>query len=206
MNIALVAGVVDVITYRQWLSAADENIEFVEVTGAQSPDAMISLLGSCAGAVFTHGRSKDAAAMAVDQRTTLMQHALRHSMPVMAIAEGAEVLNTVQGGASTASEQHEGATIAITPGSVLSKITRETEGVVEGAERPEELILGKDLAAGALYVNGGISAIEWADNAGKGFALGTFWRPDENWRTQQFSAALARHFLFEAHSFELLRS
>ncbi len=90
-------------------------------------------------------------------------------------------------------------------GSILKKIAGTLESEVNSAHHQAVENLPQTLTAAAKAPDGMIEAFEWADPMGKPFMLAVQWHPErmENLESP-LSLPLARHFLFEAESYNLL--
>ncbi len=96
-------------------------------------------------------------------------------------------------------------TIEVAPGSLIKKICRSASGLVNSAHHQAVAILSEQLSLAGSSSDGIIEAAEWSDPGGKGFLLGVQWHPERLDYSSPFSLPIARHFLFEAESYALLR-
>lgn len=150
----------------------------------------------------------------------LVEKAEKMNMPILGICRGAQLLNVAFGGTLIVDVPSEFPTeqehrkrdnkdekhpVEVMSGSVLKKIAGTLEGEVNSAHHQAIDKLPQTLTAAAKSPDGIIEAIEWADPMGKPFMLAVQWHPErmENLESP-LSLPIARHFLFEAESYDLL--
>jgi putative glutamine amidotransferase len=150
----------------------------------------------------------------------LVEKAEELKMPVLGICRGAQLLNVAFGGTLVVDipseyeteqehravekkdQKHE---VEIVSGSILKKIAGALEGEVNSAHHQAITKLPQNLTAAAKAPDGIIEAFEWQDPMGKPFLLAVQWHPERMENPESpLSLPIARHFLFEAESYDLL--
>ncbi|HYF02022.1 MAG TPA: gamma-glutamyl-gamma-aminobutyrate hydrolase family protein [Patescibacteria group bacterium] len=151
----------------------------------------------------------------------LVEKAEQLKMPILGICRGAQLLNVAFGGTLVVDipseyeteqehraiekkdQKHE---VEIVSGSILKKIARTDECEVNSAHHQAITRLPQNLSAAAKAPDGIIEAFEWQDPMGKPFLLAVQWHPERMENPESpLSLPIARHFLFEAESYQLLQ-
>lgn len=221
--------------YAPWLQAADERVSIVDLHGL-TPDVAAEQLSSCDGLVLSGGPDVDpsryeaehrrALCAAIDverdeRELSLIERARDLRMPVLGICRGAQILNVAYGGtlyadlpteypSSVEHRQIEGTDgsheLAVEPGSILRRISRHMDGIVNSAHHQSVEHLAPLFTASALSADGIIEAFEWGDAAlgGKPFLLAVQWHPERLDYDNPFSLSIAQHFIHEADAYRLL--
>ncbi len=219
--------------YGLWLRAADPETELVELS-VLSPDEAKAAIESCDGIVFTGGPDIDPARYGKEEQRescgvidtqrdelefAVFEHASALNMPILGICRGMQLINVALGGSLHTdiptlvhtdiehrrledSDARHG--LLVTPGSMLMKITGQLEGTVNSAHHQAVDRLSGDLARSATSPDGIVEAIEWSTPQSRPFLFAVEWHPERMEYESVFSLALARHFLFEAASYEML--
>lgn len=220
------------INYIEWLKAADESIEIIDLT--QKPfDEAISILENVHGLVLTggadihperYGKSERLDECHIEPERDTLEFALFEkakelNLPILAICRGAQLVNVALGGTlfidiptdyitDTEHRKRESKDsrhgLEVEAGSLLKKITKTNSGTVNSAHHQAVENLSTLLRKSAKSEDGLIEAFEWNESIGKGFLLGVQWHPERMEYDNPFSLAIAQHFLYEAESYQLL--
>lgn len=219
--------------YEKWLRAADASIDVVDLAYCTSVAQALKEVEPCDGIVFTGGADIDPARYGkpeervhciVDEgrdelEFALFDHVRTLNMPILGICRGMQVINVALGGSLYTdiptfvhtdiehrrvedTDSRHG--LIVTPGSLLKKLTNELEGTVNSAHHQAVERLAGDLAKAATSPDGIVEAVEWATPQSRQFLFGVEWHPERMNYDSAFSLAIARHFLFEAASYEVL--
>lgn len=222
--------------YAEWLKRIESDIEIVDLSknGYDTRRALEELV-ECAGVVFTGGADIDPALYGAEQlrplcgtidrarddfEFALLERARSHSMPVLGICRGLQLVNVASGGsliadipshmASSLEHRKLGDTdsehaIEIEAGTTLGKMLRAWEGTVNSAHHQAIERLGSGIRVAATAPDGIIEAVETDAPETSGFLVAVQWHP-ERMRQQDspFSRTLGERFLFECRSYWLL--
>lgn len=219
-------------TCGEWLRAADADIELLDLSLCSSMEQMENELQTGDALVLTTGpliplmRREDLEfehSATYEQRDEMelkaFDQAVALNMPILGIGRGMRLINVALGGTlrtvvsvheqtalnhREAYGQQDPHTLVITPGSLLTKITGELEGEVCSTHEQVIEQLAGDLTEAARSPDGMIEAIEWATPQSRPFLFAVAWHPERMAYGNAFSLALAKHFLFEAASYEAL--
>ncbi|MCS7302675.1 MAG: gamma-glutamyl-gamma-aminobutyrate hydrolase family protein [Candidatus Kapabacteria bacterium] len=195
------------------------------------------ILPSCSGIVFTGGSDIDPALYgAADERPLcerierdrdefeleLFEAARSLHMPILGICRGAQLINVALGGrlivdipTQVKAPLHHGKLgesdsehpVTIEAGTMLGRMLRQWDGVVNSAHHQSIRELGTGLTISARSPDGIVEAIEWQDSGSGGFLIAVQWHPERmQHQASAFSRKLGEHFLFEAQSYALLLS
>lgn len=219
--------------YALWLRAEDPSVEFTELS-VFTPDEAKAAMEKCDGIVFTGGPDIDPARYGKEEQRTycgeidtardelelaVFDHAVALRMPILGICRGMQLINVALGGSlytdipsfvpsdtehrriGDNDAQHE---LIVTPGSMLMKMTGHLEGQVNSAHHQAVDKLSGDLTRSAISPDGIVEAIEWSTPQSRPFLFAVEWHPERMPYDSVFSLAIARHFLFEAASYEML--
>ena len=221
--------------YAPWLVTADDRVTVVDMHNLGADEASRQL-DDCDALVLSGGPDVDPARYDAEHRRplcasidverdqlelALIERARDLKMPVLGICRGAQILNIAYGGTLYAdlpterptSDEHrqiDGVDaqhrIAIEPGSILRRIARTMEGVVNSAHHQAVEHLAPLFTPSVVTEDGLIEAFEWGDAAlgGKPFLLAVQWHPERLEYDNPFSLAIAQHFLHEAEAYRLL--
>jgi putative glutamine amidotransferase len=219
--------------YEKWLRAADDSIEVVDLAYCTSVAQALETVEPCDGIVFTggadinpdrYGKSGEREYCIVDDARdelefALFDHVRTLHMPILGICRGMQLINVALGGSLYTdvptfvrtdiehrriedTDSHHG--LIVTPGSLLKKLTNELEGTVNSAHHQAVERLAGDLAKAATSPDGIVEAVEWATPESRQFLFAVEWHPERMDYDSVFSLPIARHFLFEAASYEVL--
>jgi len=218
--------------YWNWLQAAGEDIEIVDLSVSADLDADMARID---GLVLTGGsdvaperyghpelepicESIDRARDAMELR--MLDLAEERELPVLGICRGLQVLNVHKGGTLIAhlpdrveggeAHQKEGESdrrhsIEVVSGTLLLKAAGDTVGEVNSAHHQAIDQLGPGLMVAARSADGVIEAIELAGKMAAPYLLGVQWHPER--MTDQdsgLSSGVREQFLFEARSARIL--
>ncbi|MCX7930089.1 MAG: gamma-glutamyl-gamma-aminobutyrate hydrolase family protein [Chlorobi bacterium] len=194
------------------------------------------LLQECVGIVFTGGADLDPVLYGAEEyrslcgvierdrddfELALFEHARRRSMPILGICRGLQLINVACGGSLiadipsqiTSAIHHEKMgkhdsehAVEIEGGTVLSKILRTWDGMVNSAHHQAVERLGEGLTSAARSEDGIVEAITWQHPDTTGFMVAVQWHP-ERMRERDVSPLarkLGEHFVFECQSYALL--
>ncbi|TAE22385.1 MAG: gamma-glutamyl-gamma-aminobutyrate hydrolase family protein [Candidatus Kapaibacterium sp.] len=218
--------------YDEWLKTADPHVETIDLSLLRSDEAA-NVLETCIGLVLTggpdvhpsrYGKESDLERCSTDNERDELEFALyakakELKMPVLGVCRGAQLINVAEGGTlvidipddtKTAQEhariqnvdaEHP---VSVLAGSIITKITGDNEGLVNSAHHQAVEKAGENLYISAVSGDGINEAIEWRDSSGKPFLLGVQWHPERMNYANPYSINIARHFLFEAESYQML--
>lgn len=221
--------------YAPWLAAADPGISVIDMH-PYSPEDAATLLKECDGLVLSGGPDVDPSRYNVEERRglclsidadrdarelALIERARELMMPVLGICRGAQILNVAYGGTLYADLPTERPSdvehrqvesvdamhpIAVEPGSILRRISRAMDGIVNSAHHQAVEHLAPLFTPSVISSDGLIEAFEWGDAAlgGKPFLLAVQWHPERLDYGNAFSLPIAEHFIHEAHAYRLL--
>jgi putative glutamine amidotransferase len=233
MKIAIsrASGTAKYALYAHWLRLIDPTIEIIDLF-AEPSEAEYNLTQS-AGLILTggpdvhpekYGKPKRLDDCFIDEKRDelefpVIEMAREMKLPILGICRGAQVLNVALGGTLIVDIPSDYPTeiehkstpqgdsrhhLDVVAGSLLKKITRETEGVVNSAHHQAVEYLSEHLRAAAIASDGIIEAFEWNEPTGKPFLLGVQWHPERLEYDNVFSKRIAEHFIFEAEARSLL--
>lgn len=232
IGISKASGSPNYAKYEEWLHAADPLVETIDLSLLRPSDAA-HVLESCVGLVLTggpdvhpsrYGKESDLERCYTDEARDELEFALyakakELKMPVLGVCRGAQLVNVAEGGTlvidipdDTNTEQNHARIdevdaehpVHILAGSIITKITGDTEGAINSAHHQAVEKAGEGLYISAVSEDGINEAIEWRDASGKPFLLGVQWHPERMNYANPLSINIARHFLFEAESYKLL--
>lgn len=217
--------------YERWLRAADADIEIADLAFCTSVEEVLATAEQCDGIVFTggpdidperYGKAEERDHCIVDtERDTyefaLFEHVRSRNIPLLGICRGMQVFNVALGGTLYTDipsfihtdiehrrledvDAHHG--LLVTPGSLLKKITDNLEGTVNSAHHQAVERLAGDLTKAAMSPDGIVEAVEWSTPESRSFLFAVEWHPERMDYNSAFSLPIARHFLFEAASYE----
>jgi putative glutamine amidotransferase len=220
--------------YEQWLRAAGAGGAIINLWELPAAERAAALAASD-GVIFTGGPDvvpsrygKDARAAECiadpirdDAEFAVFDQASGLNLPMLGICRGLQVFTVALGGALTVDIPTDVATdiehraadgndsehlLDVQPGSLVKKICRVAGGTINSAHHQAPEFLPEPLRLAAASPDGVIEAAEWSDPAGKGFLLGVQWHPERMDYGSPLSLPIARHFLFEAETYALLRA
>lgn len=218
--------------YDEWLRTADPHIETIDLSLLRTEEAT-QVLEKCCGLVLTggpdvhpsrYGKESELARCYTEEERDELEFALYNrakelKMPVLGVCRGAQLINVAEGGTlvidipdDTQTPQEHARkndtdaehTLNVLAGSIITKITGDTEGDINSAHHQAVEKAGEGLYISAVSGDGVNEAIEWRDPSGKPFLLGVQWHPERMNYANPFSINIARHFLFEAESYKML--
>lgn len=218
--------------YDEWLRTADPHIETIDLSLLRTEEAT-QVLEKCCGLVLTggpdvhpsrYGKESELARCYTEEERDELEFALYNrakelKMPVLGVCRGAQLINVAEGGTlvidipdDTKTPQEHARkndtdaehTLNVLAGSIITKITGDTEGDINSAHHQAVEKAGEGLYISAVSGDGVNEAIEWRDPSGKPFLLGVQWHPERMNYANPFSINIARHFLFEAESYKML--
>lgn len=151
----------------------------------------------------------------------LLDLALERTMPVLGICRGMQVLN-VHGGGTLVIDipaqvpeagEHRGSegdarhTVEIASDSVLKKLVRRSEGVVNSSHHQAVDVLAPGFTVAAAAEDGIVEAIERDPEHGKSVVLGVQWHPERMEPDNPLAKNILHYFCFECECYDhLLRS
>ncbi|MGK2864125.1 MAG: gamma-glutamyl-gamma-aminobutyrate hydrolase family protein [Chitinophagaceae bacterium] len=121
---------------------------------------------------------------------SLFEFALQHSLPILGICRGLQLVNVLQNGKlindlNHFNEKHNKVenidkehTVKIIENSLLHEIVKVKEGAVNSAHHQAIEVLGKDLMINSLADDGTIEGLEWEDKNRKPVMLCIQWHPE----------------------------
>jgi len=134
----------------------------------------------------------------------IVEFALEHRLPTLAICRGMQFLNVVCGGTlipdlpghdwDDDSRRH---IVSFEPGSWLSNFAPSGEGLVSSSHHQAVDRPGRGLSVAATSPDGIAEAMEWADPDGKAWLLAVQWHPERMSLDEPLSGELYRAFLEE---------
>jgi len=218
--------------YEKWLSHFGNDIQFIALNELPNEEYE-AILRTCSGLVFTGGADVHPGRYGMehrinectiepdrDERESLIQEiALAINIPILSICRGEQFFAVMQGGSliidipsDIGSEyQHHQIDgmdgmhpITIEPRSLVHKLIKTEEAIVNSAHHQAVTKLPDHLLASSKAPDGIIESIEWADPTGKPFFLGVQWHPERMDYSSPCSSTIAQHFLLEAESYSLL--
>lgn len=218
--------------YTEWLQAADAQVHTVDLSLLRAEERN-NALEECCGIIFTggadvvperYGRPEEYERCHVDHERDEMEFALVHkarelNMPVLGICRGAQLLNVAYGGTLIVDistdhgndiehRSHEGVDarheLEVEPGTILKKICGVFEGNINSAHHQAVENLAGLFTVAAVAPDGIIEAFEVAEAGGNPFLLAVQWHPERMEYENPLSLSIAKHFLFECQSYELL--
>lgn len=220
--------------YEQWLRAAGAAGEVIDLWSLPASERGV-VLATCDGIVLTGGPDIEPSRYGQGDRLeecsvdlerdeaefALFEQAQEHKMPVLAICRGLQLINVALGGSLIVDIPADIPTdiehrsinhvesvhpVKVEPGSLIAKICRAAVGTINSSHHQAAEHLPEHLRCAAVSPDGIIEAFEWSEPSGKGFMLGVQWHPERMDYNSPFSLPIARHFLFEAESYALLRA
>jgi putative glutamine amidotransferase len=140
-------------------------------------------------------------------------------LPTLGICRGAQLLNIHHGGTLLTDIQHFGGAahtrpqpgvdrrhgVTIQPGSLVARLSGETEGEINSAHHQAIERVGDGLTPIAWAEDGTIEAVELQDPKNKPFFLAVQWHPERMNFDEPFSGKLFESFLFECATNSVLR-
>jgi putative glutamine amidotransferase len=144
----------------------------------------------------------------------------KRELPVLGICRGAQLLNVHKGGTLVTDVEHFGGqchkkldavrdrrhNIDVTPGSLIARILRKTEGEVNSAHHQAIERIGDGLQATARATDDGtVEAIEYADPTDRPFFLAVQWHPERMDFDEPFAGQLLETFIWETAAYKLLK-
>ena len=233
MNIALShrSGTEHSFLYEKWLGTFS-TATFIAMNEVPVEEYQ-SVLRTCSGIVFTGGADVHPGLYGADNRLTectieperdeketiLRDLSLELQIPILAICRGEQFFAVKHGGSlvvdiptdihqSMIHGKIEGKdsfhSITIEPRSLLHKLTKVDEAIVNSAHHQSIIDVPADFIATSFAPDGVIESIEWADTTGKPFFLGVQWHPERMDYSSSCSSSIAQHFMMEAESYSLL--
>jgi len=235
-NIALSkgSGSPKYVFYEQWLRAAGASGKVIDLWALPAGERA-AMLATCDGIVFTGGPDVEPSRYGQGERIgecfvdlvrdesefALFEQAQELKMPVLGICRGLQLTNVALGAPLTVDIPADVPTdiehrsvnhiesihpVEVEPGSLIAKICRTAGGIINSSHHQAAANLPEHLRCAATSPDGIIEAIEWSEPAGKGFLLAVQWHPERMDYNSPLSLPIARHFLFEAESYALLRA
>lgn len=233
MNIALShrSGTEHSMLYQHWLNSHQPVDCFA--MNDYAVEEYEHVLSTCSGIIFTGGAdihpsrygSEDRISECAieperdDRESALLEIALQLRLPILAICRGEQFFAIMHGGSlvvdiptdipnaithGKVDGRDSYHSISIEAKSLLHKLTRLDESIVNSAHHQAIKILPSELIASSLSSDGIIESIEWADPIGKPFFMGVQWHPERMDYTSPCSSSIREHFLMEAESYSLL--
>lgn len=178
--------------YGKWLSAANPNVEIVDMIGLQPKEAA-GRLSLCDGLILSGGADvaperynepeKRALCTAIDEQRDALEFALANrayelSLPVLGICRGMQLLNVVYGGTLVADistqlpdaiehKQIDGVDsmhgLSVEPGSIIRRICGALDGEINSSHHQCVERLASLFTPSAISPDGVVEAFEWGD-------------------------------------------
>lgn len=218
--------------YEDWLLHFDPTLEFIALNEVDESEYQ-QQLKKCSGIIFTggadvhpehYGKSERIGDCSTDvERDTrefiLAELCASMQIPVLGICRGEQFYAVFSGGSLIVDIQKDTGSVIchttvdgndsihpidIQAGTLLRKITRVDDSIVNSAHHQAVEHLPELLAVSAYSTDGIIEAFEWADTTGKPFFLALQWHPERMDYSSPCSGTIAQHFLYEAESYSLL--
>lgn len=218
--------------YERWLTHFGNDISFIALN-EYSADEYPGLLQQCSGIVFTGGADIHPAKYGMEHRLNectieserdereviICELVLERNLPILSICRGEQFFAVMNGGSliidipsdigsDLQHHQIDGKDgmhpIVIEPKTLIHKLIKQDEAIVNSAHHQAVLNLPDTLMASSKATDGIIESIEWSDTTGKPFFLGVQWHPERMDYASPCSSAIAQHFLMEAESYSLL--
>lgn len=218
--------------YERWLTHFGGDITFIALN-EYPMEEYARLLQECSGIVFTGGADIHPSRYGMehrigecsieverDEREAIIRDlALEQNLPILSICRGEQFFAVMNGaslivdiptdiGSDYQHHQIDGKDgmhpIMIEPRTLVHKLIKSDEAIVNSAHHQAVLNLPDILIASSKAPDGIIESIEWSDSTGKPFFLGVQWHPERMDYESPCSYAIAQHFLMEAESYSLL--
>lgn len=222
--------------YQEWLQEADASVEIVDLSFCENVREAKEVLKECSGVVFSGGPDVHPSRYNMPEllelctnideardelEFALVEEARELQMPVLGICRGAQLINVAYGGTLIADiptqvdgylehgqadgydSQHP---IAVEPGSMIKRICRVLDDVVNSAHHQSIHRIAPIFTVSALSDDGVIEAFEWGDATlgGKPFLLAVQWHPERMSYSSAMSGPIAEHFVLEVQAFASL--
>ncbi len=210
-----------------------DSVDLWDIFLNAGPDEALRHLESCDGLLLTGGsdihpmrydKADEVGRCHVDEHRdnlefALVEHARSLALPLLGVCRGAQLLNVAYGGSlvidipsdrpgevvhSATNEADSYHDIEIEGGSLLKRITRLANGSVNSAHHQAVLNLASDFVCSASAPDGIVEAFESSAVHGQSSVLAVQWHPERMDYENAFSAAIARHFIFESMSYAQL--
>ncbi|NQW29630.1 MAG: type 1 glutamine amidotransferase [Ignavibacteria bacterium] len=179
--------------YEEWLKAADDSVEVVDLSTCASVEDAKEKLKECSGIVFSGGPDVHPSrynmpellelCTGLDEKRdelefALVEEARELQMPVLGICRGAQLLNVAYGGTLYADirtqvpevQKHDRVDgydsqhpIAVEPGSMIKRVCRVLDDVVNSAHHQSVKNIAGIFSPAAYSDDGIIEAFEWGD-------------------------------------------
>lgn len=233
MNIALShrSGSEHSLLYEQWLNN-HQPVQCIAMNEHAVEDYE-HVLSTCSGIIFTGGADVHPSRYGSEYRIAectieperdereaiLLDIALKIRLPILAICRGVQFFAVMQGGSlfidiptdipsalihGKENENDSQHSIVIETKSLLHKLTRIDESIVNSAHHQSIKNLPSNIIASSRAQDGVIESVEWADPTGKPFFMGVQWHPERMDYSSPCSFSIRNHFLMEAESYSLL--
>ncbi len=217
--------------YIRWLSRVNPDAEFVAMYGRPS-DSVALLMDRCSGLLLTggediypgrYGREFDTVRCGSinpyrdSLEFGLLDHALKHNMPVMGVCRGQQLINVALGGSlyvdiptdikttvlhRCTDWRHCYHEVVLLPGNLLKNLARVPEGVVTTNHHQAVDRLADPLRVMAVSDDGVIESVGWRDTLGKGYLLGVQWHPERMDSISPLARPLAEKFMQQVAAYQ----
>lgn len=218
--------------YSKWVRKANSEVQIVNMYEL-GIDSALKALDYCKGLIVSggadvypdwYGKIADTARCGEFDRyrdtleIQLIKKAIELKMPLIGICRGEQILNVTLGGTlfidiptdydtMIAHQQEDWQNcfhnVELIDGSLLSKICRLNDNIVNSNHHQAIDQLATDLVVSSFAEDGIIESVEWKDPSNKGFLLAVQWHPERlDTVNPDLSLPIVREFLFEAQKYQ----
>jgi putative glutamine amidotransferase len=219
----------NVTIFQDWLSQADNNLDFINMYGI-SHDSIEYFLSHSSGMILSGGTDINPALYGKkdeiekcegidDRRDTLeirmIHYAMANKIPLLCICRGHQMLNVVNEGTLIPDIPSDYDTIinhrgkqsnhwvTLVPGTMLYGICRTAGDTVNSSHHQAVKDVAVSFRAVAFAEDGLVEAIELADTAVHPFILGVQWHPERMSFENPLAGPIAIQFIQEVRKFHL---
>ncbi|NPD44987.1 gamma-glutamyl-gamma-aminobutyrate hydrolase family protein [Lentimicrobium sp. S6] len=217
--------------YPQWVHKADSKVKIINMYEL-GLDSALQVLDYCDGLIISggadvypgwYGKLADTANCGAFDRyrdtleIELIRKAMALKMPLVGICRGQQILNVSLGGSLIIDIPTDHDTvikhrlvdwencfhqIQLTKGSLLSKLSSQSEGKVNSNHHQAIDQLADDLKISSIARDGIIESVEWRNPKDKGFMIAVQWHPERlDTVNPELSLPIIREMLFQAEQY-----